>query len=44
VVCLVASLWVLVDLLNASPANVRRIRGLSRVAAVAMWLGFVVAD
>ncbi len=37
-----ATLWVLVDCLNASPANLARLRGFSRAAAVLMWLSYLV--
>ena len=43
VACLLTTLWVFVDVLNASPANLARIRTLSRVAAVFMWIAFVIA-
>ena len=42
VFCLVTTVWVFVDVLNASAANQSRIRWLSRGAAVAMWLAFLV--
>ena len=41
VCCLLASVWVFVEALNASEANQVRIRNVSRLAAVAMWLAFV---
>jgi len=41
VLCILAVLWVLVDTLNARETNLRRIRWMSRAAAVAMWLGFI---
>ena len=43
VACLLTTVWVFVDVLNASPANQRRIRRLSVLAAGFMWLAFVVA-
>ena len=42
VACIIASVWVFVDVLNASAANVIRIRRFSLVAAISMWLAFVV--
>ncbi len=39
--CILAALWVFVDTLNASEKNLRRIRWLSIIAAVAMWLAFI---
>jgi hypothetical protein len=41
--CIVASLWVFVDVLNLNEANQVRIRKVSWLAAVAMWLAFVIA-
>ena len=41
--CLVFTLWVFVDTLNFSEANLGRIRALSRAAALCMWLAFVIA-
>ncbi len=43
VVCIVATLWVFVDALNASESNRTRIRAMSWVAAVFMWLAFLIA-
>jgi len=43
VACLLATVWVFVDVLNAAPANLARIRRVSRAAAVFMWLAFVIA-
>jgi hypothetical protein len=40
--CLLATLWVLVDTLNASPKNLARIHRLSKVAAACMWVAFVI--
>ena len=40
--CLLTTLWVLVDVLNASPGNLGRIHKLSRVAAGFMWLAFLI--
>ena len=42
VACLLTTLWVFVDVLHVSPANLARIRGLSRLAAVFMWLAFLI--
>jgi hypothetical protein len=42
-VCLIFSLWVFVDTLHAGDANLGRIRVLSLVAAVAMWIAFLIA-
>jgi hypothetical protein len=41
--CLITTVCVFVDVLNASATNRLRIRIMSRVAAVFMWLAFVVA-
>jgi hypothetical protein len=41
--CLVTTLWVLVDVLNVSAANLRRIQLMSRAAAVSMWFAFIIA-
>ena len=41
--CLITTVCVFVDVLNASAANQLRIRIMSRMAAVFMWLAFVVA-
>ena len=43
VTCLVLAVWIFVDVLHASEANLARIRLMSRAAAVAMWLAFVIA-
>ena len=42
VACVLASVWVFVDALNASEANLQRIQWVSRAAAMFMWLSFVV--
>lgn len=42
VACLVTTIWLFVDVLNASEGNLARIRWMSRAAAVFMWLSFVV--
>ena len=41
--CLITTVCVFVDVLNASATNQLRIRIMSRLAAVFMWLAFVVA-
>ena len=41
VACVVAGVWVFVEVLNASTANVERIKWASRIAAVCMWLSFI---
>lgn len=41
VLCILAALWVFVDTLNASEKNLNRIKWMSRVAAVFMWLAFL---
>jgi hypothetical protein len=43
VACLLSTVWVFVDVLNASEANQARIRRMSRAAAVFMWLAFMLA-
>ena len=40
--CLLATLWVLVETLNASPKNLARTHAFSKVAAACMWVAFVV--
>jgi hypothetical protein len=40
--CLISTVWVLVEALNASAANRRRIQLISRAAALCMWAAFVV--
>jgi hypothetical protein len=42
VACLLATIWVMVDVLNAHEGNLARIRWMARAAAVCMWLGFAV--
>ncbi len=39
--CVLAAVWVFVDTLNASAANLKRIQWVSRAAAVFMWLSFL---
>jgi hypothetical protein len=41
--CLLAAVWLFVDVLNASEANRLRIRRMSLLAAVSMWAAFIVA-
>ncbi len=41
VACMMAAIWVFVDVLNASEANLGRIRWASRAAAVFMWLALL---
>ena len=41
--CMVATVWLFVDVLHASAANQKRITLLSRFIALAMWLAFLVA-
>ena len=41
--CMVATVWLFVDVLHASIANQKRITCLSRFIALAMWLAFLVA-
>ena len=41
--CMVATVWLFVDVLHASAANQQRITLLSRFIALAMWLAFLVA-
>jgi hypothetical protein len=40
--CLLATVWVYVDTLNVSEANLARIQKMSRAAAAFMWLAFLV--
>src|SRR5581483_217615 len=40
--CILGGLWVFVDVLNANEGNLLRIRRVSWVAAIAMWLGFII--
>ncbi len=42
VACLLAALWVFVDVLNFSETHQGRIRTMSWAAAVAMWLAFLI--
>jgi hypothetical protein len=41
VVCIVTTVWVLVDTLNANETNLSRIRWMSRAAALFMWLALL---
>lgn len=41
VACVVAAVWLFVDVLNASESNLSRIRRTSWVAAIFMWLAFL---
>ena len=43
VLCLLASVWVFVDTLNASATNLTRIRKLCLGIAIAMWLAYLAA-
>ena len=43
IACLLASVWVFVDVLNVTEASLTRIRMVSWVAAGVMWLAFVIA-
>jgi hypothetical protein len=40
--CLLAAVWIFVDVLHASAANPARIRRMSRAAAVVMWIAFLI--
>ena len=40
--CLLAAVWLFVDVLHASEANRVRIRRLSWAAAIFMWIGFII--
>ena len=40
--CIVATVWVLVDVLNANEANQSRIKAVSLAAAVSMWLAYLI--
>ncbi|MGO9608124.1 MAG: hypothetical protein ACLPT4_00645 [Verrucomicrobiia bacterium] len=42
VACIVAAVWIFVDVLHASEMNQARIRRMSRAAAVFMWLAFCI--
>jgi hypothetical protein len=40
--CILAALWVFVDVLNANEKNLSRIKWMSRAAAVFMWFAFLI--
>ena len=40
--CIITAVWVFVDVLNASEANLGRIRTLSAAVAVFMWLAYLI--
>lgn len=42
VLAIIASVWVFVETLNASDANISRLRGVAVLAAILMWLAYVV--
>jgi hypothetical protein len=42
VACIVATVWVFVDVLNANDSNRQRIKWISRAAAFFMWLSFLI--
>jgi hypothetical protein len=42
VVCIMATVWVFADALNANDVNLKRIRWISRAAAVSMWISFFI--
>ncbi len=42
VACLLAALWVFVDVLNFSAANAARVRKASVLSAIFMWLAFLI--
>ena len=41
VACIVATVWVFVDVLNVNESNLKRIEWASRAAAMFMWIAFV---
>jgi len=43
IACIVAAVWMFVDVLNAHEGNLRRIRIMSWTAAAVMWLAFIIA-
>lgn len=43
VACLLAAVWLFVDVLHASDSNLLRIRRLSLAAAIFMWVAFIIA-
>ena len=42
VACVITTVWVFVDVLNLSDTNLARVRKMSRLAAIFMWLNFLV--
>jgi hypothetical protein len=42
VACIIAAVWVFVDVLNASEGNQKRIQWISRAAAIFMWIAFII--
>ena len=42
VACIVSTVWVFVDVLNAKDSNLLRIKWISRAAAVFMWFSFLI--
>ena len=42
VACMIAAVWLFVDVLHASEANIARIRRVSCAAAGVMWLAFII--
>ncbi len=42
VACIVTTVWVFVDVLNANEKNLKRIKWMSRAAAIFMWCAFLV--
>jgi hypothetical protein len=43
VLCLVGALWVFVETLNATEGNLGRIRGVSLIVALSMWIAYLIA-
>ena len=43
VLCLLGAVWLFVETLHISDANLSRVRCLSRVVAITMWIGYAVA-
>jgi hypothetical protein len=41
VACIVTTVWVFVDVLNVNESNLKRIKWISRAAAIFMWISFV---
>jgi uncharacterized membrane protein YwaF len=42
VACVVATVWVFGEVLNASESNLKRIKWISRAAAIFMWISFLI--